>query len=235
MKDKYYYHITDEKHLPEILKNGLKPMIGENSSLVGETDPTIYLCRHKDVPYWKILLGKTVVLQIKDLNVADDDHCQYHHYDEYLYRETIPAYKIKRVYFPTPSSNVMKNLCLSYISSFNQCAEIAARYYNMHDEEECYDECYEEFDASLNCCLAVTERLDYSVLTTREIRKELREWGDYGAYTFVDRYLDTGKRLYQQLVLYPNDEFEKKRKALHHYIAKTFRGCLDVNIGGWTG
>lgn len=38
-----FYHITLESNLDSILKNGLTPQIGVNSSLIGETHSQIYL------------------------------------------------------------------------------------------------------------------------------------------------------------------------------------------------
>ena len=202
MKEKYYYHITDKEHLPAILKFGLKPMIGENSNLVNETNPAIYLCRRKDIPYWKILLGKTVVLRIEGIEIPNENCYKYSNYSEYLYFDDISADKIKRVYFSEPSKQAMRNLCLSYISSFNQCAVAAARHYTYPDQG--HDE---RLECLLNVCLAGARKLDYSVLTQGDLRKELKEWGDNCAYTFVDMYMNSGKRLYQKLVEYLKDRF----------------------------
>lgn len=42
-----YYHVTDEKSAKIIMKEGLIPQIGKNSSAVSEKEKRIYLCRKK--------------------------------------------------------------------------------------------------------------------------------------------------------------------------------------------
>ena len=42
-KPKYLYHLTDENSAENILKYGLKPMIGDRSKIVDETEKAIYL------------------------------------------------------------------------------------------------------------------------------------------------------------------------------------------------
>lgn len=228
MKDKYFYHLTDKECLDEILKNGLKPKIGRNSEMVHETEPAIYLCRRKDLPYWKIQLGKSIVLQISNFDESDAEHCVYNGYDEWICKKDIPAENIKRVYTAKPESKHMKDLCIGYISSLNKCCEVAARYYNNP-----YSQGKEYLNHYLDVCLGLKDRLDYSVVPKEDIKDELVYWGENGAFTFVDWYLNTDYRLYEQLVHYPTDNLIEKRKALHDYIKETFDGCLTVETGGW--
>jgi hypothetical protein len=42
------YHITHDKHLPEIRKNGLVPRLGENSKDIGETIPAVHVFLNMD-------------------------------------------------------------------------------------------------------------------------------------------------------------------------------------------
>ena len=90
---KYLYHITAYKNLPSILKNGLKPAIGEHSKLVHETEPAIFLCNHRDIPYWKIILGISTVLQIDETAVTDKELYKYSLVAKHLfYLMHVPKY-----------------------------------------------------------------------------------------------------------------------------------------------
>lgn len=230
MRKHYYYHLTSKENAAKILKDGLKPMLGENSMLVSEERPAIYLCKRKDLPYWKILLKREVILQVEESDGMQIERIDYGEYSEYLCSTEIPAEKIKRVYIKMDSIQAMKDLCLSYIITFSRCTEIAARHYNYPDQD--YGA---ELEELLDCSLAAALNLDYSVLSRREIKNELINHGDNGCYTFLDTYLDDDVRMYEQLVRYPEDKFAEKRAKLYQYIKKAFKGCLNVNTGGWTG
>lgn len=230
--NKYFYHLTDKENLKSILTSGLEPRIGENSKRAQEEENQIYLCKRCDLPYWKILLKKNIVLQIKDINEDETRAYPYNLYDEYLYDKNIPAENIKRVYTPAPTEKHMKRLCQSYIESLNRITTTFARY--------CYDkDGYEiqtdQLEQSMHCLLYCLNNLDYSVCTKKEIRQQLKADGECGEYTFLDTYLDTGHRLYEQLILYEGMELIEERTKLYNYIKTTFKGCLDINTGGWTG
>jgi hypothetical protein len=56
-KNTYLYHITPEENLPSILREGLKPMVGETQKGVGateETEPAVYFYPEEEwgyIPY----------------------------------------------------------------------------------------------------------------------------------------------------------------------------------------
>lgn len=233
--NKYLYHITTKEALPEILKNGLKPMIGNNSQLVDESIPAVYLCRHKDVPYWRILLDKSVVLKI-DISYftakeLDDIFFSYELYAEYVYRKEIPPHIISRCYIPLQQERQMRDLCMGYLHRVSYLTVVAARYYTDNDMWR-----YASIDVKnmIDETLKILKRLDYSVCEKSDIRNELRTAAEYGEWTFDDLYISSNKRLYQQLLLYGNDELTQSRKKLYKYICTNFKGCLRVNTGCWS-
>lgn len=115
-REKYYYHVTDKENLKSILENGLEPRIGKQSSLVGEQEPFVFLCKRKDVGKWKIILNKQVVLQIRNLKIPDDNFNHFYICDEFFVQSNIPVSDIKRVYTNfNYTKDEMKNICLSYI------------------------------------------------------------------------------------------------------------------------
>lgn len=232
MQPKYYYHLTTKDKLPEILKNGLKPQIGENAAIAGEEKPAIYLCRLKDLPYWKIILDRIIVLKVKDITVTMDDIYDYSMYSEYVYDKTIPVKSIARIYTPKPTLGQMQKLCIDYIYNLSKTTIAIARFYNNHVNNS---EIRQIINKRLDCTLNVLANLDYATLDTENIRNELKEMGKSGDYTFLDTYMNTDKKLYQMLIEYPEDDLTEKRQALYNYIIKTFDKCLDVYTGGFTG
>ena len=88
-----YYHLTTEDNAKKILKEGLKPMIGDNSSLVEESKPAIYLSDFESIIYWKIILDRNVILQV-DCDI-EPKKCNYSLYNEYILHREIPAEKIQ--------------------------------------------------------------------------------------------------------------------------------------------
>ena len=232
--NKYLYHLTNKSNVQSILQNGLKPQIGDNAALVNEKEPYVYLCELKDIPYWRIILGCDAVLKIridaidqKSLNIFN-----YSSYKELLYEKSIPADAISKTRMPKYDSTAMRELCLDYIETLNSITRHCATHYT-YDELINDAEDTKILSASLNSAIVLMDKLDYSVLTSDEVKQHLRLVGNSGITTFVDEYRDSGKKLYQQLLLYPKDEMSKDRRRINTYIKKTFPFCLRMNTGGW--
>lgn len=192
------------------------------------------MCKRKDIPYWQILLGLDAVLEINGIEIDENNVYDYSYYSEYVYEKSISASDIKRVYLKTNKTKAMHDLCLSYLDSLSIFTVDCARYYYHKDKD--YDLIqYEDLECMADCIIAVMRNLDYSVCTKKEIKNHLKEEGEAGAYTFCDMYFDTGTKLYQQLILYPEDGLSEKRKQIYCYFKKYLKGCFDVNTGGWCG
>ena len=66
----------------------------------------------------------------------------------------------------------------------------------------------------------------------------MRDYGDEGEYTFCDHYAITdsyGPKLFEQVVLFPEDEHLAVRKHLSDTIKRIFPDCKNWETGGWTG
>lgn len=239
-----YYHFTTKEALPNILKQGLQPCIGDRSNMAGETQPAIYLCRKNDLKYWRIILGLPVVLKIKnDIQLFNKDVYHYSYYQEYMYTQPIPPENISVVSKNCRPYNkmAMHDLCLSYISTISNICVRVARYYTYKDTNKLPEWLTSKnLQNAITTTLHVLNKLDYNVCTTKEIRKELREVGD-GGYALTDYYnvnFDTNKkpkRLYTMLIKFEKDELFSCRRELYKVITSTFKKCLDVDTGGWTG
>lgn len=90
---KYLYHLTKPEYLDRILSEGLKPIVGDNSKLVGDMVPTSHMSERKYLPYWNLLLDRPGVLLKIDTSYLCEDRIQernYHLYKEKIYDELIP-------------------------------------------------------------------------------------------------------------------------------------------------
>ena len=224
------YHLTKKSKVASILNEGLRPDLGDNSSKVDEQDKGVYLCVKEHIKYWQILIDCDALIEEKCIMTHDCECRRYHPYDEYIYKGIIPGVYCKEVELPPIDGDAMRELCLRYINALSAACTTAARYYegNTSIEEE-------YLDGLLIISLAVENKLDYSYLTTEEKKKYLTDLGEEGDYTFLDAYKDTGRKLYEQLIHYPDDSTKDKRVRLYEYIKRVFSDCLDLDTGGWTG
>lgn len=234
MLQKHLYHVTDKEHLPLILKNGLIPQIGENAIICDEDAEAIYLCDCGSVLYWQILLDKPVVVRfpINAIPTHDLEKFEYAGYEEYVTHHAIPAESIQKVSMRMPKNitYAMRKLCINYLYTISDMCIQFARYY-LHVEQN--DVSDTEADFLMHTCkvlLVCLSRLNYKYLPTLD--EEIRKIGDSGEPTFLDMYINKGKRFYQMLLEYPDDEFTDYRKQLHAYIVQTFQNELHINTGG---
>lgn len=236
-----YYHLTSQDELDSILQNGIKCSLGDNSKSVNENEKRIYLCKYTDLPYWSILLGKSVVIQIKELgvNISEYDTAKYSFYDEYIYYRDIPAESVKHLDVKLDTRKAMADLCIDYLYDISRLTEYAAMLNNnKYLSRSLSDREFEE-DVSryFNGFFAVMDKIDYSSISKEEIQDELVKAGENGMYTFCDMYLDTNNKLWEQLIYYNNCNgmLQEKYKKLYNYIKSTFPYLSDVTTGGWTG
>lgn len=226
------YHITDKEVLPDIMRDGIKPMIGKNSKSVNEDVPAIYVCTRGSVGYWKAILGKKVVLKIEGIKLTkEDEKHDYGFYGEYVLHKKIPASHVKQVYLYT-SDEQMKKLCLSYIDTISYITCIFMRQcYGRHNKYS-----YVEYlNNTVPVVIDILNRLDFHVVEKKDIRCHLRNVGENGGYTLCDRFMDEeDTRLWQKLESL-SDEVAVSGGQLYSWIKDNLKGCLKVNTGGWTG
>lgn len=241
----YYYHLTTPENAKIIMKEGLKPMLGERAISIQETKPALCLCTEKGVDAWAILLGVNTVIKLtvpskNKLEKISDCDCT----DEFRYDGIIPAKYIIESYGIEPSKEILDKLRYNYIMSLSKFCELCARYYTegtrWKDGDEFQAEIEEDIEMFGKALIPVIPRLRYPEMEKQEIRDELHMFGDSGAYTFCDEYAinydkKPVKRLYQMLVEYPDDKFTKLRKSVYKLIKENFKYCLRTNTGGWTG
>lgn len=230
MNNTTLYHLTTKYKLPSIMQNGLIPGIGSNSKKVLEEVQGVYLCTKKDVKYWQILLECDMLIEITGIDLQTCEERRYSLYNEYIYKSSIEPSCLQVIKLPKISIDAMKELCFSYMQTISMATVFAARYYNSNNTKA-----ITMLDGIITDILAVAKRLDYKVLTDEEKSKWLIDYGNDGEYTFLDTYMNTETKLFQQLARYPKDSLSEKRIKLYNYINNTFKAQLHLNTGGWTG
>lgn len=235
MKPNIFYHVTTNNRLELIQKEGLRPVLGTNSMLVGETEPCIYLCKKSGIAFWSIILDAPVVLQVTlTKEQCDKLECfADNEYEEYYLKEPIsPEYIVP---IPCPDRMpVMQDLCISAITEIgNLCAEILEYRWEEKNllktagkkmEIEEMEELCQKIKMTLQCFL---RHLDWSCLTDDEIRSQIELSACEGS-SFVDKDED-GDSLYQKISMYEKDELQKTSEELSAYIKEVFSDFLDIN------
>ena len=230
-----FYHFTNKDKLDSILSNGLIPQKGNNSLSVGEPITAVWLTGRDSLPYWRIMLGRDSLLKVSGLDVPDVLCRPYSGYEEYFYEKVISPECLSVIELPPVDLDVMHKLCIGYIFSINSCCSTAASCYKYGAGTQDRKEYSELLEMYIDNILSVVDKLDWSVVDKKDIVKELEYEGANGGYTFCDWYKNTGKRLWEQLILYEEDHLSDKRRHIYDYIVKTFDGCLYTETGGWTG
>ena len=236
------YHLTTEANATKILKTGLKPHAGKRSKLAGDERYGIFLCEKKDIAYWQIILNLPVLLEVtfdadklaSEIESKVMDYFKYTYYSEHIYTKDIPASNIKRVTMQLKTKRAMQRLCVSETYSISRFCELCARYY---DEDGYYygdKELYEDLVADVDTLLFVLPHLDFGS-NKKSVINAIKQAGENCMYTLCDWYYNEGKRLYQKLIEYSEDELTRKRNKLYRFIVKNLDGCLEVNTGGWCG
>lgn len=224
-KSNTLYHVTKHECVSNILENGLVPTIGGNSKSADEQDNLTCLCDYESIPYWLIICGADTVLKVDVSNVGDLEYVDYYTYSELRTTQVIPPERISVLNEEVCTLRAMHDLCIQYVDMVSSACRRVANYYD-----------YGNIDGFPihQSLLIVLNRLDYSCVSKEVIRKVLVELGDGGTTTFCDFYKNTGKKLYEVVSLYPEDEYLELRQQLYDLIVEKFDGCLDVDTGGYT-
>lgn len=246
MSEKYYYHLTTPENISSIMRDGLKPMLGERSLSIKEDTPALCLCSKKGIDAWSILLGLNTVLKV--MIPSEDNLIQVSDYadaDEYRYNGIIPPECIIETYKIRPSKKTLETLRFDYVENLSEFCVLCARYYTegtgWNNGDALEAEIKEDIQILGEALIPVIPRLKYQESSRKDKRVMLKQIGAAGGYSFCDDYCPGYgnskpiKRLYQKLIEYPNDEFTEIRKKIYNIIKSNFKYCLRTNTGGWTG
>ena len=162
----FLYHVTDEISAQKILKEGLVPQTGERSRLAGVDTPGIYLTSLSSLPYWKTILGRTVVLRIRMRKIKR--MCRERKfadlYEEYTYDKNIPPTEIKLVRNKSKlSPSKRRKLAISYIPGIVTAHSLFMEYIKTGEEKD-----KNRFSLHMEMLRFVLPKLDYSGFTSEE-------------------------------------------------------------------
>ena len=234
------YHLTHEKNLESIMKEGLVPKNSDHCKLIGDDEIKVSLCGKRDIGYWAIILDCPILLKIDNDGIDEKllSDFNYTFYSEYNYSDIIkPEYitvvskEINKGY----DNECMKKLCDSFIWDITRFTVECAMLYNGHyDDQLKYRREDMKFEA--NALLFVLPHLDYKLLGDKYYYDFMKSIGEEGDTTFCDAYEynnDIPTRLWQKLIDYPTDELIESRTKIYNLINNIFPFAQELCTGGW--
>ena len=239
---KYLYHLTKPEYLDRILSEGLKPIVGDNSKLVGDMVPTSHMSERKYLPYWNLLLDRPGVLLKIDTSYLCEDRIQernYHLYKEKIYDELIPKKAISvangiNLSLGNLDVNSRQEFKLSIVRSVSRICELIARLAS-DPENEYYLEGYEDAKICASTNRRVLSLTDYTEITPKKLQNELVYLAENcGAYTLCDvdyANFNGNARLYEHLRLKPYAT--EDTKCLYSWLVSNYSSILNTDTGGW--
>lgn len=235
---KYLYHLTKPEYLDRILSEGLKPIVGDNSKLVGDMVPTSHMSERKYLPYWNLLLDRPGVLLKIDTSYLREDRIQernYHLYKEKIYDELIPQKAISvangiNLSLGNLDVNSRQEFKLSIVRSVSRICELIARLV-LNSESEYFLENYKEVKICASTARRVISLIDFTEITPKKLQNELIHLvDDCGVSTFCDLdYInfDSDMRLYEYLQLKPYAT--EDTKWLYSWLVSNYSSILDTD------
>lgn len=239
---KYLYHLTKPEYLDQILTEGLKPIIGNNSKLVGDIMPASHMTERKYLPYWNLLLDKPGVLLKIDTSYLCKDNLlerNYQNYKEKMYCELIPKEAVsvaKGINLSLGNLDVTsrQEFKLSIINGVSRICELIARL-ALDPENKYYLEGYEDAKTCASTSRRVLSLIDYTEITPKKLKDELIFLAENcGAYTLCDvdyANSDGSMRLYEHLCR--KSYATEDTKWLYDWLVSNYSSVLDTDTGGW--
>lgn len=244
---RYLYHLTRPEYLDQILTEGLKPMIGDNSKWVNEEKPMIYLTEKKCLPYWNILLGQPGILlrvnmsYVKMEKLSEWTYSFYKEYisDELITKEAISLVKSPNIGLGNIDVKARQEFKLSIVDGISKICEIIARL-ALDPENEYHKFRYDDAVASAFTNRRMLSVIDFTEITPKILKKHLIFLcEECGAYTICDvDYANSddnnehGKmRLYEHLNKDPYAT--EDTKWLYNWLVSNYSQILNTDTGGW--
>lgn len=223
------YHITDQRHARQIMEqNCLVPSIGENSRFY-ETRPLVYLCAREFVANWMCILNKDTVLevQLEDGVLSEYAYTGYSEYyaDQPLYPEEIRD--VSKDITETERIEANTAVCSSYLWQLNRLCVGYGTYYDLGSGT------LEDLIDDTRFFLYLVGHLDYKAVPKQQLLETMEEMEDSCCYAFTDVYHMSGKRMWEQLIHYPEDESAPLRRQLYDFVAEHVPQIAYYQTGGW--
>lgn len=199
----------------------LKASYGSNNLLCTEEKPYVFFCDEGSVPYWSVLLRKSVAIPFDLRGQCTLNYYNYGLYSEFYLTEDVRIHTLKPIAVVADES-VYKGLRERYIRTLSMLITLGLR-------TDVNKQCWVR---DVFGTVAVVERLNFRDASREELTKVLRDLADDGEYTFLDTYNNTHTRCYHQLLKITDTSTCLARAMLYDTIVRNFKGVLDLNTGG---
>ena len=236
MTIKYLYHITTKERARKILNSdAIYPKSEANSNLSGETKRAVYLCKRKDIPYWRQLLKKDAVIQIPigDIPMEHTELRGYDLYDEYICTVPIHSPRMKQQYIGAPTPEINYQLCEGYAYTVNLLVRTC-----MEDKHHPLNPDGQKMSADvINKMLQIIKRCDYDSLTKDEWKRMEDDIIDSCCCALSDIYNNTGTPLWQHILDDADQnipEYVQAKTDLYEFIKDHLKPIQNSPTGGWT-
>ncbi|MCM1218447.1 MAG: hypothetical protein NC548_28500 [Lachnospiraceae bacterium] len=227
------YHLTKRENVESICNNGLLPRLGDNSRSVNDEVPAVWVSMYEDLGFWQLILPHEVVLQLEVDNAYRFDPIQFGYYFGWIYYE--PVYiKDCKIVENTPDEHQFNEAREETVRQISRLVLTFVRYYHYHPTKRAIEELHGACMTVYNI-MKIISNLKFDEIPADSLRAMLWTYGDEGEYTFLDTYMNTPTRLYEQLLNIEDTSTELPRRFLHDIIIQYFGAVLDTNTGGWTG
>lgn len=250
------YHLTDKKIVPIILEQGLVPMIGKHSKIVGDCRCAVYLTDFHSVPTWNAFFGGGCALL--EVDIPDDVFIQMDmdahmfgaayadiggDYKELSSDSAIPPEFIS-VYdgeMPTMDDGALCGYVFKFIRDITSICVDWARIYKRREMRTLFSGApffavvLEDVEIALQIgyMLKVLKTLDFSMLTEANAARIFRMYSETGRTCFTDTVGDGGERLCDMLCGEDNETTlsVSERRRLFVWMRKTFGSALQTDTG----
>ena len=228
-----YYHLTSAVKLNGIMRDGLLPDVGSNSSKVGEDVNMVYLCKEDDVPYWKLILDRDTLLEVRISSDTNIDRYAYGYYTEYLYPYVIPAEQLRLVAMTLVPMHIYDVLRLEYLMT---CSTVINDVVRRYHHKQPFDEAYVfGLDATCNNYIATMSRLNYADANRTRLSNCLLREANEGETTLCDLYANTTQRFYQVFEAICKDNNCSGGLKLVNFLKQYLGDVLNTDTGGSLG
>lgn len=244
-----FYHLTNKKYLPDIMKNGLVcEKRRTNSGRINEERDCIFLTDKESLPYWRLIIEADVLIEVSDgfLDPSDAHFVDYGLYGEYTCASTIPAQYLSALPLPEVDSSAMRGLCMEMLYIFSDTAHMAANLYDILSIPEAdrawpapteLEQKKRDYEDSLLSSIACGSHLDFSYVPESEYSAWLQEMVEDGSFVFTDAHEITHHKLweltknYAELSLFPDLE-----ARYCNLLTSAFPTSIlyELDTGGWT-
>lgn len=217
-----FYHLTTEDVAATIYEQCmLRASYGSNNLLCNEAEPYVFFCDEESVPYWSLLLRKSIAVPFDLRGHHTLNYYNYGLYSEFYINEDVRIRAMKPATVAADES-VYRRLRERYTRTLSMLVT----------QGLCTDVSRQHWVRDVFGTVAVVERLNFGHAPREELTTVLRDLADDGEYTFLDTYNNTPIRCYQQLLKITDPLTCLARATLYDAIVRNFKGVLDLNTGG---